>query len=736
MSAHDLKSILLFAHRWVALILAPLFVLIILSGAVLAVKPILEAVPAADSGAGPVPVDTTALVGLLDRVDPDGAARMAVIGDDGRTLVLAKAGGVRDAYDLATGAIISAPQQGSDFFGLVKRFHEDLLLEAGLLVEIATWAMTLLIIVGPVLAWPRLNRTLAGWHRGIGWVLFPLVLLTPLTAVLMILHIGGPARPQLPPSAAPASIARALEQAAPAADLSALVWARRMGNGVMLLTGTPDGRAAFLVGGGAVAPMEGGPGLIHELHEGTWAGGWSGLVNLLASFALLGLTVTGVLPWVRRWRQARRRTGGADADILVAFASQTGRAARLAEATAAALTAGGGKVSCAAMAALAPEELKHFRQVLLVVSTTGEGEVPDQGRTFLNRLRGTDLKGVPFALVALGDSRYPDYCAGGIAVRDALLAAGAVEVVGMACVDGEATGPWQDWLAAVGARIGVDTGSVAAPEADRPVTLTLVSRQQLNDPGDPDTHEAWSLLFQADGPLDYRSGDLLMVAPGPGEPPRPYSVSAAPGHGPERLLLTVGLTWRREADGSESLGKASGLLCRGLRPGDRLDAALRRHPAFNPPPPEADRPMILLCAGCGIAPFIGFLAEREETGARQPVWLVFGNRKRKADFFYGDLLEGWMRRGVLARLDTAFSREPEGGYAPDRLIEAGAELLAWMDEKGAVLYACGRASTLGAGLDRALHTILAQHRGMDADAATRQIARWDAEGRLRRDLFD
>jgi sulfite reductase (NADPH) flavoprotein alpha-component len=88
-------------------------------------------------------------------------------------------------------------------------------------------------------------------------------------------------------------------------------------------------------------------------------------------------------------------------------------------------------------------------------------------------------------------------------------------------------------------------------------------------------------------------------------------------------------------------------------------------------------------------------------------------------------------------LDTAFSRDPDdGAHVQDRLVEQAAELWEWLTARDAVLYACGRLSTLGRGLDDALLEIARSAGGLNPDAAAVLVARWRADGRIRRDLFD
>ncbi|MCH2242537.1 MAG: hypothetical protein MK041_11565, partial [Aquabacterium sp.] len=275
------------------------------------------------------------------------------------------------------------------------------------------------------------------------------------------------------------------------------------------------------------------------------------------------------------------------------------------------------------------------------------------------------------------------------------------------------------------------------------VELTLVERQPLNDPADADTSEACKLTWRSSRPLDFRAGDLLLLTPGPGpgQAPRAYSIGSSAQVDPRRIELPVGLASWRDEQGREHLGAMSGPLCRTLAPGAVVQAALRRHPGFNLPGDPA-RPVIMLATGCGIAPFIGFLAELEQRAqpapdARPaPTWLIFGNRREGGDFFHRSRLQAWLASGVLGRLDAVFSRD--GGpqrYVQDLLREHGAELARWLIERDAVLSVCGRASTLGRMLDPALQELLQRHAGLSAQAAQARLQDWAASGKLRRDLF-
>ncbi len=366
------------------------------------------------------------------------------------------------------------------------------------------------------------------------------------------------------------------------------------------------------------------------------------------------------------------------------------------------------------------------------VSTTGDGDLPETARGFHVALKGADLTGVGFAMLALGDSSYRQFCTGGLTLRAALLAAGAQETLPLVKADRDPAAPWQGWLSDVAALLSVQTGAVAAPEGDRPLALTLQARQQLNDPADPDANEVHALTLAPAAATDWQPGDLLLVSPGPGEPERPYSIGSSPLEGDRTIALTVALVVH-DAPGGPRFGRASHLLCRGLAEGDRLEARLRRHQDFHLPD-DADRPVVMVATGCGIAPFRGFIAHKAAGGHRGPMWLFFGTRKRAADYFHGDRLEGWHRDGTLDRLDPAFNLDAGGGFVQDRMTAQGRDLLDWLTRRDAVLYACGRRATVGAGTQAALRAILATHAGLSPAAAEARIAAWTAEGRLRFDL--
>lgn len=431
MSFAAIRPALIFLHRWIALILLPVFLVIILTGAVLSFRPIVNSAQQGPRG-GMVDVPgVTALLGRLEAAGPFGGVSIV---DGGRVAsVMSQDPKIGGRWDIASGAHTPAPAGGFDLFRTAEGLHKSLLLSLNIVVEVASFLMLAIMIAGPFLTWLRFRNSLIGWHTAVGWLLLPITLTSPVTAVMLTLSIGTPARPELPRVKRPVAITQALATAGRELDLTRLAGVRRFRGGTVMVQIAPDATGnkggTYVVTDSAVTPLVGGPGLVKQIHEGTWGGIWSGLINFGISLALLALTVTGTVSWVRRWRRNRVRPTAAGADILVAHASQTGTAARLAAAACEGLLAGGEKATLAPLGALKEEDIARFRLVLIVAATTGEGEMPDGVRALARRLKPGSLAGVRVALLALGDRSYAHFCGGGHRLRDALLAAGATEAV-------------------------------------------------------------------------------------------------------------------------------------------------------------------------------------------------------------------------------------------------------------------------------------------------------------------
>jgi len=426
------------------------------------------------------------------------------------------------------------------------------------------------------------------------------------------------------------------------------------------------------------------------------------------------------------WRRRLRAqiVDSMPADWLVVHASQTGNAEFLAERTAALLATGGLRARAASMATLDAAALTSATRILFIASTYGEGDAPDAAARFAGTLMtdGADarqLSGLHYAVLALGDRSYADFCGFGRALDAWLAQRGATALFERIDVDrGDPTalGQWQHHVARL-------AGTDDAPDWEAPGygDWRIVERTLLN-PGSAGAPLFRIALAPCDGDLPaWEAGDLAQVsAPGDPEHPREYSIASIPLEG--RLELLVRL--QRRADGTP--GAASGWLCRQADADARVRLRLRAHGRFRLGE-NAERPLIAIGNGSGLAGLRGLIRARIEGGVIEN-WLLFGERNAAHDFLLREELESWRAQGRLQRLDLAFSRDGaapgEPRYVQHLLREQAAVLLDWV-ERGAAIYVCGSLQGMAGGVHAALVEILGQDR-LDA---------LDAQGRYRRDVY-
>ena len=455
----------------------------------------------------------------------------------------------------------------------------------------------------------------------------------------------------------------------------------------------------------------------------------------------------------------------------VIYASQTGFAQQLAERTVESLRHSGLAVKLRALGEVDGELLATAERALFVASTTGEGDPPDHAMGFVKRVMAqpADLPRTRYAVLALGDSEYEQFCAFGRELDEWLHRHGAQRLFDRVEVDNADPAALRHWQHHVGVLSGhTDQPDWTTPRYER---WTLASRRLLN-PGSVGG-EAWHIELQApdDTASAWQAGDIAEIGPRNAAsdvaaflerhaldgnrivrhddqdmplaallsrsrlpaaasgldarglaatlhvlPHREYSIASIPADG--RLHLLVRLM--HQDDGTPGIG--SGWLCRHAMVGDGIDLRLRSNPNFHAPP--ATQPMLLIGNGTGLAGLRAHLKAREAAGATRN-WLLFGERNAGADRLHGDELEAWQRRGVLERLDLVFSRDGHPQRYVQDALHANAEVVrAWVDQ-GAALYVCGSLEGMAPGVDAALNEIL---------GPSRMTALADA-GRYRRDVY-
>lgn len=216
-------------------------------------------------------------------------------------------------------------------------------------------------------------------------------------------------------------------------------------------------------------------------------------------------------------------------------------------------------------------------------------------------------------------------------------------------------------------------------------------------------------------------------------PPRIYSISSSLKAHPDEVHLTVAAV-RYHIWGRNRKGVCSTFFADRVQGGQTVPIYLQGNKNFRLPD-DPDLPIIMVGPGTGIAPFRAFVEERAETGARGKNWLFFGDQHFTTDFLYQTEWQGFLKDGVLTRMDVAFSRDtPEKVYVQDRLLERSREIYAWLQE-GAHFYVCGDASRMAKDVHRALESIVAKEADCSETEAAAYVRQLKKEKRYQRDVY-
>lgn len=386
------------------------------------------------------------------------------------------------------------------------------------------------------------------------------------------------------------------------------------------------------------------------------------------------------------------------ADWLVVYASQTGSAEFLAERTAATLNTGGLHAHAIDIKAFDGATLAAATRVLFIVSTYGEGDAPDSAARFAQNVMGgaPDLAHLHYAVLALGDSSYTNYCGFGRGLDAWLQSRGAQPLFERIDVDKgapTAIAEWQRQLSHV-------AGTSDAPDWEAPAfgQWRIVARRRLN-PGSQGAPLFHLALTPVDAALPHwEAGDLVQITPPHDIHPRDYSIASIPAEGHLGLLVRL----HRNGDGTN--GAASGWLCHDAADGDTIDLRVRAHQRFRLTG-NATRPLIFIGNGSGLAGLRAHIKARVQAGVNDN-WLIFGERSPDHDALCGDELHHWKATGSLAELDLAWSRDPaRPRYVQQVIDERAGDIAAWV-ARGAAIYVCGSLQGMAGGVDTALQNAL------------------------------
>ena len=514
--------------------------------------------------------------------------------------------------------------------------------------------------------------------------------------------------------------------------------------------------------------------------------------------------------------------------VIVAYGSESGNAETLARRLCELPYFSSVKLELIVLNKLNLNDLVADDMLLVITSTFGDGEPPGNAENFTTQL-GSRGRLAPFryAVFALGDVAYVNFCMFGQKVDILLDANGATRVINRVDADLDYRKFFNEWSSIVAAvvagddKIGLDLGLQVKPYSEtKPHQASIVNVSRLN------TSPAGVYHIELDiagSGIKYRAGDLLYVLPGinpelseriaewfdddravellqgkdlrmlsktllrslasksnnstlkdylkirnrslltdyiyyrdllgvlqdcgdsgyisleelvellPQQSPRAYSIASCGQSRPDIVSLCVRAV-EYEFDGRMHFGQVSSWLSRCDR-GDTISVFTRSNKEFH----LADNittPVIMVGAGTGIAPFIGFLQQLEQQHHNLPeTFLIFGERHSRQDFLYQKNLDNWLNEGVLTNLVEVFSRDQaQKRYVQDAVIEQGEKIWSLL-EQGAILYVCGSKINLSKAMDKALTSVAQRHGNLAIDQAKEYVAQLSDNKRYRRDLY-
>lgn len=448
--------------------------------------------------------------------------------------------------------------------------------------------------------------------------------------------------------------------------------------------------------------------------------------------------------------------------VLIYYATETNNSRGVAESLAAALRKVGFQPRAASVRDVKFDKLPDTADpVVFVSSTHGEGDPPEMAKKFFaalkDRTKAPELSKLKYAVLGLGDRSYAKFCQCAVEIDECFAARKAERFFDTRLLDVDYSAHIPAWISEIlpaiqkispaadsGPAIFVAEPAVAPAAASTigtnrlsPVIGTIRSKVNLNDRGS--NKETWHIEIDLDTPVPYEPGDALGVllpengngnGHGKVEPARLYSIASSPLVEAGGVHLTVALSTHTLPDGTIGYGKCSHYLS-ASNPGDRIKCFISRNPRFRLPP--ADRDIIMIGPGTGVAPYRGFLQHRAEAGASGRNWLIFGEQHAHCDFLYQAEWQEHLANGTLHELSVAFSRDRlQKRYVQHVIREQGDKIKQWLDS-GAYLYLCGRKTPMSEDVEEVLLEILNGKASSEDELSI--LDSWSDQGRYSKDVY-
>ncbi len=216
--------------------------------------------------------------------------------------------------------------------------------------------------------------------------------------------------------------------------------------------------------------------------------------------------------------------GGEVVPVKILFGSQTGNSEALAKKLAKVMAKGNFAPEVVDMGDYEPGSLTVDENILIITSTYGDGEPPDNAadlHEFILSDAAPRLENLNYSIFALGDTEYPDFCKCGIEFDDRLAELGANRIFPRVDCDVEYDELYNQWKKGVLDALGATAAPLTVSDDDEvedgysktnPFPSAILNKYNLNGSGSQrETHHIEFSLEGSD--LEYHAGDALSVLP-------------------------------------------------------------------------------------------------------------------------------------------------------------------------------------------------------------------------------
>jgi sulfite reductase (NADPH) flavoprotein alpha-component len=444
-----------------------------------------------------------------------------------------------------------------------------------------------------------------------------------------------------------------------------------------------------------------------NLHTGKGSILWSVVLGLsclsIFYFMYSGFTMT----LKRRSAKIQNRFSKKESSCIILVGSETGSTLLFARRLQEQLTQAGVRWYTAPMNAF--EHYPNMKHLIVLTATYGQGDPPSNATRFKELLlKNRPVKPFTYSVVGFGSLGYPDFCKYAFSVEEWLHEIpAATSLMPVHTIHNRSLESFKQWVLAWGKSTHLH---LVIQEEDTP-KVRKGKQHSFEVLEVHDHRETYTLRLQPQQKTTkFQSGDLLAIRPTKGTYERLYSASILQSG---QLFISI----KRHAKGlcSNELSQ--------LQQGDFLKGTLIQNNSFHFP--KKQRPVVLICTGTGIAPFLGML---ENNRQKTPVYLYWGGQSQEALSLYQQQINQSLKSQQLLAAHYAFSRDPSvpKTYVQE-LIERDARNIARVLANKGTLLLCGSVA-----MQQGVTTVL-QHLCLEYNQTPLSV--YQKKGRVRIDCY-